>query len=385
MSDISEIIKAFEASNKSFDEFKGSMNSRIDGLENRDAKARRPFLGGAIGDDFSEAATHHKAAFRNFITKGETQGLGELQGKAMSVGSSQDGGFAVPKVIDAMIENIAVNISPIRAVSQVVQISTPDYHRLVNIRGTASGWVGEQAARPATNTPQLDDVAPPMGEIYANLSATQQMLDDVMFNADSWIAENASTEFARAEGSAFITGSGVNQPKGFLTSPLAATADSARAFGTLEYVATGTSGAFKTLSATVNPVDDLFTLVSKMKAEYRKDAVWVMSKDTLFRIMSMKDYQGRFVYNPATAPGMQDTILGYPVIEAEDMPGIGASSLSVVFGNFRRGYLICDRIGTRMLRDPFSNKPNVMFYTTKRLGGCVLNSECIKVLKFSAS
>lgn len=385
--DLSQIALALEASNKSLDEFKGNIKSRLDGMDTLQAKAnRRVFAGnGNIADDFSDAAIAHKAAFRNFITKGESQGLGELQGKAMSVGSGTDGGFAVPKVIDSMMEQLAVNVSPIRAISQVVQVSTPDYHRLVNVRGTASGWVGENSARPATATPQLNDVAPPFGEIYANLSATQQMLDDVLFNADTWIAEQAGTEFARAEGAAFVNGNGVNQPKGFLTNPMAATADATRAFGTLEYYPTGTSGAFKTLTSTVNPVDDLFTLVSKMKAEYRRDAVFVLNKATLFQVMGFKDYQGRYVFNPSPAPGLPDTILGYPVVEAEDMPALGANSLSLVFGNFKRGYLICDRIGTRMLRDPFSNKPNVMFYSTKRLGGCVLNSECIKVLKFATS
>ena len=211
------------------------------------------------------------------------------------------------------------------------------------------------------------------------------MLDDVAFNAESWLADQASTEFARAEGAAFVSGNGVNQPKGFLSQAIAATADGTRAFGTLEYIPTGVSGAFKTLTSTVNPVDDLFTLASKLKAEYRKGAVWVMSKATLFQIMGFKDYQGRFVYSPATAPGMQDTLLGYPIVEAEDMPGVAANSLSIAFGNFNRGYLIVDRIGTRVLRDPFSSKPNVCFYVTKRLGGCVLNSECIKLLKFSTT
>jgi HK97 family phage major capsid protein len=382
----SEVLKAVQEGNAAFESFKGVTFDRLNFLESMFAKKNRPHFGGnAIADDFSEAATQHKSAFRNFLTKGEQHGLGELQSKAMSVGSGTDGGFAVPKVIDGMIEDISVNISPIRAISQVVQISTQDYHRLVNTRGTASGWVGESSARPATNTPQLVDIAPPMGELYANLNASQQMLDDVQFNAEQWLAEQAATEFARAEGAAFIGGNGVNQPRGFLTNPVAATADGSRAFGTLEYVATGTSGAFKTLTGTVNPVDDLFALVSKLKAEYRKDACMVMSKSTLFQVVGMKDYQGRFVFNPATAPGMPDTLLGYPIVEAEDMPGVGANSLSIAFGNFKRGYLICDRIGTRVLRDPFSSKPNVLFYITKRLGGSVLNSECIKLLKFGTA
>lgn len=375
-----ELLKAVQDGNKEF----ANLKARVEAMETLDAKRNRPKFGAAL-DDASPDATEHKKAFFNYVRRGETGNLLDLQQKAMSVGSGPDGGFAVPKVIDGMMEDVAVNISPIRAIAQVVQISTPDYHKLVNKRGTASGWVGETDARPETNSSQLVDINPPMGEIYCNVAATQQMLDDVYFNADQWIAEEAGVEFARAEGAAFISGDGVNQPMGFLSVPSAAQADSVRAFGTLEYVATGSSGAFKTLSQTVNPVDDLFTLVSKLKAAYRKNACWVMSKSTLFQIMGMKDYQGRFVFNPATAPGMQDTLLGYPIYEAEDMPAIGANSFSIAFGDFRRGYLICDRIGTRVLRDPFSAKPKVLFYCTKRLGGTVLNSEAIKLLKFGAS
>ena len=265
------------------------------------------------------------------------------------------------------------------------QISTQDYHRLVNKHGMNSAWVGETAARPATNTSQFADIAPPMGEIYANMQATQVMLDDVFFNADQWLAEEAATEFSRAEGAAFVSGNGIAQPMGFLSAPVAATADATRTFGTLEYFPTGAAGAFKTLSSTVNPADDLFTLVSKLKAGYRKNAVFVMNKATLFQVMGFKDYQGRYVYNPATAPGMQDTLLGYPIVEAEDMPAIAANSYSIAFGNFGRGYLVVDRMGTRVIRDPFSNKPYVGFYITKRVGGSVLNSEAIKLLKFGTS
>ena len=217
----------------------------------------------------------------------------------------------------------------------------------------------------------------------SNPQATQQMLDDVFFNAESWLAEQIATEFARAEGAAFVAGTGVNQPKGFLTYATAATGDATRAFGTIEIVGTGSSGAWKTLSGTVNPVDDLFTLVSKMKAAYRQGSVWVMAKSSLFEVMAQKDYQGRYVFNPTTAPGVEDTLLGYPIVEAEDMPVRAASSLSLAFANFKQGYLIVDRVGTRVIRDPFSNKPYIGFYTTKRVGGAVTNSECIKLLKFA--
>ena len=373
-----ELLQAIEASNKVVEGFKTSIIERLNWLETRDAKMHRPHLAGIGANDPETKADLE--SFRTFIKRGVTP-----EYKSNMTTSGPDGGFAVPKVIDSMIETISVNISPIRSIAQVVQISTQDYHRLVNKHGMNSAWVGETAARPATNTSQFADIAPPMGEIYANMQATQVMLDDVFFNADQWLAEEAATEFSRAEGAAFVSGNGIAQPMGFLSAPVAATADATRTFGTLEYFPTGAAGAFKTLSSTVNPADDLFTLVSKLKAGYRKNAVFVMNKATLFQVMGFKDYQGRYVYNPATAPGMQDTLLGYPIVEAEDMPAIAANSYSIAFGNFGRGYLVVDRMGTRVIRDPFSNKPYVGFYITKRVGGSVLNSEAIKLLKFGTS
>jgi HK97 family phage major capsid protein len=304
--------------------------------------------------------------------------------KSLAALTGSDGGYAVPKVIDGMIEQVAVNVSPIRKIAQVVQISTQDYHKLVDTRGTSSGWVGETATRTSTNTPTLADINPPMGELYAFPQATQVMLDDVFFNAEAWLADSVGTEFARAEGAAFVSGTGVAQPKGFTQYTTVATADATRTFGQLEYVGTGSSGAFRTLSSTVNPADDLFNVVSKLKAAYRAGASWVLNKKSLFAIMAFKDYQGRYVFSPAAAPGMSDSILGYPVVEAEDMPDYTtASALAVAFGNFKRGYIVVDRVGTRVIRDPFSNKPYVGFYTTKRLGGAVLNSECIKFIKMA--
>jgi HK97 family phage major capsid protein len=408
-----EILDAIENSNRAFEEFKKVNDARIEELnkggatadmqakmaaiqndmlaqkrliEDMEAKAKRPHFG-LDGKEVNQAEVEHKQAFNGFMRKGKVDGLADLEAKAYawSTNSGADGGYAVPKTIDSMIADLAINVSPMRALSTVVQISTTDYHKLVNKHGTVSGWVGETDARPATATSVLADIKPTMGELYANPQATQQMLDDVFFNAEQWLATEVATEFARAEGAAFITGDGTNKPTGFLAGATAATADGSRAFGTIEHIATGTSGAWKTLSATVNPADDLFTVVSKMKAAYRNGCSWVTNKALLFEIMAFKDYQGRYVFNPTTAPGVADTILGYPVVEAEDIAAKGAGSLSLAFGNFKQGYLIVDRIGTRVVRDPFSNKPYIGFYTTKRVGGALVNSEAIKVLKFAAT
>ena len=407
-----EVLDAIEASNRAFEEFKkvndqrldelkkngatGDLQAKLDKIQNDmaehkaaletfQAKATRPGFG--TGEPTNKAEAEHKEGFLRYMRKGRDEGLADLESKAYawSTNAGADGGYAVPKVIDGMISSLAVNISPIRSIASVVQISTTDYHKLVNKRGTASGWVGETDSRAATNSSQLADIKPTMGELYAFPQATQQMLDDVFFNAEQWLADEVATEMARAEGAAFITGDGTNKPTGFLAGSTAATADATRTFGVLEHVATGANGAFKTLTSTVNPADDLFLLVSKLKAAYRNGAGWVVPKATLFAIMAFKDYQGRYVFSPTTAPGLQDTILGYPVTEAEDMPAYTTTgALGVAFGNFKLGYLIADRIGTRVVRDPFSNKPYIGFYCTKRVGGALVNSEAIKVLKFGS-
>ena len=406
--DLTEIKSAIDASNVAFEEFKRINDARLakieagngdDGdlkakmelaakdmaeqkklLEAIETKLARPHLG-ADGKPVNPDVEEHKAAFGKFLRKGVEYDRG-IEQKALNIGAGTDGGFAVPKEIDSAISALAVNISPIRSIASVVQVGTSDYHKLVNVRGTSSGWVGETSARTSTNTPQLADIAPPMGELYANPQATQQMLDDVFFNAEAWLAGEVATEFARAEGAGFVSGTGVTQPRGFLSYTNVSTDDATRTFGQIQYVGTGASGAFKTLTSTVNPVDDLYTVVGKMKAAYRAGSKWVMPKSVLFTVMAFKDYQGRYVFSPVSAPGMTDTILGYPVVEAEDMPALAANSYSVAFGNFKLAYLIVDRMGTRVLRDPFSNKPYIGFYTTKRVGGGVVNSEAIKLIKF---
>jgi HK97 family phage major capsid protein len=370
---INKIASAIEQSNKAFEAFKGRIDQRFEELENKEAKANRPGFG---VHKLDTDTTPERKAFRAFMRTGD-----DAQLKSMSAGSMPDGGYAVPKVISDSIEDLVVNISPIRQIASVQQISTSDFHKLVNLRGTASGWVAETAARPATNTPQLADVKPPMGEIYAFPMASQQMLDDVYFNADTWLAEQVSTEFARSEGAAFVSGDGTNQPAGFLNGTPVATADGVRAFGTLQYLPTGVSGAWPAS----NPADLLLALVFSLKAQFRQNARWVMSKATLSQIAQFKDSSGRYILSPMTAPGVPATIFGYPVVEAEDMPSVSAGSLSIAFGDFGRGYLIVDRIGTRVIRDPFTNRPYVGFYATKRVGGAVVNSEAIKLIKFAVS
>lgn len=331
----------------------------------------RPALSGAQTMDAG------KTAFVNgYLRRGS-----EVELKSVTGSVAEDGGYAVPQEIDAAIDATLRDISPIRSIANVVRVGSAGYRKLVTQNGVTSGWASETATRPETATPTFHEIVPSFGELYANPAATQAMLDDAAFDVESWLAGEIATEFAKAEGAAFVNGDGVNKPKGFLRSEVASTGDATRAFGTLQYVASGAANGF----ASANPQDRLVELVHALRAPYRQGASWVMNASTLATIRKFKTSEGAFIWQPGLAAGQPDMLLGYPVVEAEDMPDIAAGSLSIAFGNFRAGYLIAERTETSILRDPYSNKPYVHFYATKRLGGAVTNSEAIKLMKFAAN
>ena len=321
------------------------------------------------------AGRQGSGAFGSFVRSGLA-----LETKAFTGVTGDAGGYAVPREIDAVIDAALKAASPIRSVANVVKVGSAGYRKLVTTGGTPSGWASETGARNETATPTFNEIAPPTGELYANPSASQAMLDDATFDVEDWLAGEIAAEFAKAEGTAFVNGNGTNRPKGFLQQPTATTGDASRAFGTLQYLASGAAGDFGSA-----PQERLIDLVQALRAPYRQGAVWVMNAATLARIRKFKTSDGAFVWQASLSAGQPATLLGYPVIEAEDMPDIAANSLSVAFGNFRLGYVIAERSETAILRDPYSNKPFVNFYATKRVGGCVTNSEAIKVMKFAAS
>ena len=341
-------------------------------------KARMDAAAVAAGRPALSGAKAEGSAFVDrYLRKGVETGV-EL--KAVQGTSDAAGGYAVPEEIDASIDRLLTSISPIRSIANVVKVGTAGYRKLVTRGGTPSGWVSEVAGRPETATPTFAEVAPPMGEVYANPAASQAMLDDAAFDVESWLAQEIATEFARAEGAAFVGGDGVNKPRGFLGQPTSGALDGVRPFGTLQFVNSGAAGAFPAS----NPQDRLIDLVQALRSPYRQGAVFVMNSATAARIRKFKTTDGAFLWQPGLVSGQPDTLLGYPLVEAEDMPDIAADSLSVAFGNFKAGYLIAERSETQILRDPFTNKPFVHFYATKRVGGAVVNSEAIKLLKFSA-
>lgn len=303
-----------------------------------------------------------------------------LDTKQAAVGNPAKGGVAVPIVIDAVIDRVLRAASPIRAIAQVVDVGTANYRKLITTSGVVSGWVAETAGRPGTDSPDFAEIAPPMGELYANPAATQPMLDDAMFDVETWLGEEIGREFARAEGVAFISGDGINKPRGFLNVPSTAAPDTTRPFGTLQFVTSGAAGNF----AVSNPADRLIDLVHALASPYRQGAAWVMNSATLSRVRKFKTTDGAFLWQPALSADQPQTLLGYPVVEADAMPDVAADSLSIAFGNFGAGYLIAQRPETQVLRDPYSNKPFVHFYATRRVGGTVIDSRAIKLMRFSA-
>jgi HK97 family phage major capsid protein len=359
---------------------------RIEGLESEVAAlrgrldgallaVRRPALDGVKG---GEADPVRAAFVDRYLRQGLEAGV-EL--KSFSGASGAAGGYAVPREIDQLIDATLKSISPIRAIANVVRTGTAGYRKLVTAGGVVSGWASETGSRGETGTPTFNEIVPPSGELYANPAASQAMLDDAQFDVEGWLAGEIAREFANAEGSAFVNGNGTNKPKGFLTYTATSEADSVRAFGSLQYVASGAAGAFPASS----PQDKLIDLVQSLRAPYRQGAVFVMNSATLASVRKMKTSDGAFLWSPSLAAGQPATLLGYPVVEAEDMPDIAAGSLSIAFGNFQAGYVIAERSETSILRDPYSNKPFVNFYAVKRIGGAVANSEAIKLMKFAAS
>jgi len=337
----------------------------------------RPRIG---GDGVNEhGAREHKTAFNHYMRSGEALGLKALEAKTMSRSSGPDGGYLVPVPAEREILRRLAKLSPIRAIASVREISTQSLRRAFSTTGPAAGWVTETDPRPQTSNQQIADMTFPAMELYAMPAATQALLDDAVVDIEQWIADEVQVAFAEQEGAAFVGGDGVNKPKGFLA--YTTVADASWTWGNVGYVVTGASGAF----AATNPSDALFNLVYALRAGYRQNGKFVMGRRAQSLVRQFKTTTGDYIWTPpATADGAA-SLMNFPVVEAEDMPDPAANSLSIAFGDFERGYVVVDRVGIRVLRDPYSAKPYVLFYTTKRVGGGVQNFEAIKLLKFGVS
>ncbi|MGJ8526905.1 phage major capsid protein [Maritalea sp.] len=391
-----DVTHLFDDFMHAFDEFKSTNNARLMAIETKNddvlfdqkldrlnaamdnQKATMDHLLGqkmrpGLAQDAGTLAgdTEYKDAFSAYVRKGEE--------KSLSVGVNADGGYLVPAETDQDIGRRLASISPIRSIASIRQVSSAIYKKPIAISGPAVGWVGEKDARPETSASTLAEIEYPTTELYAMPAATASFLDDAAVDVEQWIAEEVEVAFAEQETAAFIAGDGVKKPTGFLNAPQVD--DSSWSWGNIGYVPTGEAGDLPSSNAS----DVLIDLVYNLKAGYRQNASWVMNRRTQAQLRKLKDSDGNYLWQPSHQPGMRPSFMGFQLVEAEDMPDAGVNTTPIAFGDFRRGYLIVDRLGVNVIRDPYSAKPYVLFYTTKRVGGGVLDFDAIKLLKYSAS
>lgn len=347
------------------------LNAVLDGhkaaLDRATAERARPVIEHKAGGEPDD----YKDAFSAYVKRGEE--------KALQVGVAGDGGYVVPAEVEIEITRRMTQISPIRAIAGVRQVSGATYKKPITATGPATGWVGETSARTLTNSQTLVELSFPTTELYAMPAATANFLDDAVVDVGRWIADEVDIAFAAQETTAFVSGDGTNKPKGFLAADKVA--DGSWEWGKLGYLITGASGAMPSSNASDVLVDLIYTL----KSGYRQNANWVMNRKTQAVLRKLKDADGNYIWQPSATADGKASLMGFPLVEVEDMPVIAANSFSIAFGDFQRGYLIVDRQGVSVLRDPFSSKPYVLFYTTKRVGGGVADFDAIKLLKFGTS
>jgi len=346
--------------------------TRIDSFTRR---AARPALSAA-----ADADAPHRKAFAAYLRSGDDDGLRgiELEGKAMSTAIAADGGYLVDPETSSSIQSVLKSAASIRQIANVVTVEATSYDVLVDHTDVGSGWSGETSVS-ETGTPSMDRISIPLYELSALPKVSQRLLDDSAFDIEDWLAGRIADKFLRAEASAFVNGNGSDKPTGFMTHTKVANAS--WVWDSLGYVATGTDGGFDD----TDPADAIVDLVYALGARYRANGTFVMNSKTAGAVRKLKDLDGRFLWSDGLAAGEPARLLGYPVLVAEDMADIASDSFSIAFGDFRAGYTVAERPDLRILRDPFSAKPHVLFYATKRVGGDVSDFAAIKLLKFGVS
>lgn len=406
-----EAIKAgkstadFEAKLARIDEHIGTLEDVKSRLEKAETKLARPGAqGGSRDDRVSPEAEAYKSAFlswvrspddldRRSLLQQRAKDLRRVEAKAFgdddgfetrasqtATTTGAAGGFALPEVIERQIARLSLDISPIRQIATVRTVGSPDYKELIDVGGAAFEWVGETDPRNQTNTPDLAEVAPTFGMGSAKPQASEESLDDLFFDVENWLIESASEAIAQGEGAAFVSGNGTKKPTGFLAGPAPlATADSGRAFGTLQYIPSLQAAAMPTSA------DTFYDLIYALRARYRANARWVTSKLLVAALRKYKDTTNNYLWQPSLVAGEPSTFMGYPIVEAEDMPAVAAGAFPLAFGDFKEGYLIADRVGMRMTRDEITSPGFVKFYVRRRVGGKLRNTQAIKLLKIAAS
>ena len=402
-----EAIKAgnstadFDAKLAKMDEHIGGLTEMKSKLEKMETKLARPGnMGGGRQEGESQESTEYRHAFLDWMRSpgdNERQQKAAVAYKALEAKSKAEsretrsaqvitstgaaGGFALPEVIERQIARLSVDISPIRQIATVRTVGGSDYKELFDIGGGAFEWVGENDTRNQTNTPDLAEVAPTFGMASAKPQATEESLDDLFFNVEDWLISSAAEAIGAGEGAAFVAGNGTKKPTGFLGGPTpVTTVDASRAFGTLQYIASAQAAAMPTTP------DTFYDLVYALRARYRRNAVWVTNKLVLSALRKYKEATtNAYMWQPGLSAGQPDMFMGYPVVEAEDMPAVGAGAFPLAFGDFKEGYLIADRVGMRITRDEITAPGFVKFYVRKRVGGKLRNTQAIKLLKIAAA
>ena len=364
-----------------FKSFQMELKTRMNEQEERIAAlgrkaAHRPALSGA-----AEPTAPHRKALDVYLRAGDDAALRSLplEGKALSTGILADGGYLVDPQTSERIQGVLRAASSIRSVATVAEVEAGVYDVLVDHTDIGAGWTSEVGALAETSTPQIDRISITLHELSASPKASQRLLDDSAFDIETWLAERIADRFTRAENAAFVSGNGIDKPRGFLS--YSALPNDGWAWGSLGYVATGTAGDF----SGADPSDAIVDLIYALGAEYRVNAVFVMNSKTAGAVRKMKDADGRFLCAESLASGQPARLMGYPVVISEDMPDIALNAMAVAFGDFGAGYTIAERPDLRILRDPFSAKPHVLFYASKRVGGDVTDFSAIKLLKFGVS
>ena len=344
-------------------------------LEAKAQKWARAVTGDRNIEFGAEALTSYKAAFDRFLRKDE-RSLSADEIKALSVGNDADGGYVVYPDMSGRIVQQVFETSPMRAYASVQTISTDALEGLYDDNEASVEWVGETQTRSETDTPEIGRWRIPVHELSAKPHATQKLLDDAEIDMEAWLAGKVADKFAREEAKQFVTGNGINKPRGFLDY-----ADGTDLRNSIERFNTGVNGAF---ASPPGGGDTLINAIYGLKAQYRANATWFMNRATFKLVRKLKDNDDAYLWSPGIAAGQPSTLLGYPLASFEDMPDPATDSLSIAVGDMRAAYQIVDRTGIRVLRDPFTAKPFVMFYTTKRVGGGVVNGEALKLIEFTA-
>ena len=343
---------------------------RLTMLDRKSHPAARPPLSLA-----AEPAAPHRKAFNAYLRSGDDDALRglELEGKAMSTAVNSDGGYLVDPQTAEAVQSVLLSTASIRSISAVVHVEATSYDVLIDHGEVGIGWATESGSVSETDTPQIDRITIALHELSALPKASQRLLDDSAFDIEGWLAGRIAEKFARAEADAFVNGDGIDKPTGFLTHTKIA--NGSWTWGKLGYVVTGAAGSLP-------DADPVVELVYALGAQYRANASFVMNSKTAGVLRKMKDTDGRFLWSDGLAAGEPARLLGYPVLIAEDMPDVASDAFAVAFGDFRAGYTVAERPDLRVLRDPFSAKPHVLFYATKRVGGDVSDFAAIKLLKF---